>query len=148
MAPEEDYESYVLRGQQRFRRIVFSLLALLIAALFAPFALVPSVVKESTALSCTLVAGLLFLAVWRALLMKIRDPNDSPDPSPAGRARHLKQLLLVAGGCLAGIAVLAIASFVTGVVDKFGLGGYLGLCVFSGILLGNALLARGLSSVL
>src|SRR5438034_8389090 len=98
----EDFELYSAGSRRRFRFTVAALLVGLLAALFVPWALVPTrVLSSSAAEVITCFSAFLLVGVWRALLTKIGDPNDAAEPSEESRRAHLRSLLGVAGAVVA-----------------------------------------------
>lgn len=140
----EYFERHAARRRLRFRIIVGGLSLALLLAIFTPWALVSSrVISSDTAEAASVVAALVLLGAWRALLAKIADPNDAPEPSEESRRAHLRGLLITGGAIAATLLVLAAGSFIAGIIGTEGLTWTGILAVLLGSGLGWALMARG-----
>ena len=85
---EIDYEAYTARAKRRFVLTVGSIVAALIASLYAPWAFVEAgVLRSGVAEIISCVSGLLLIGAWRGLMMKLADPADAPPGQD--RRKHL-----------------------------------------------------------
>ena len=139
----DNYEAFVTRGKRRFRVTVISMLVGLIGLLYLPWLLVPELIKKGSAELCTVLCSLLLVAAWRALMTKVADRDDAPEPTEQSRHAHLRMLLTVAGGILATNVAFAIVFFAAGWIGQQGIIFAFGWSAMMGAMLGRALLRRG-----
>jgi hypothetical protein len=140
-----DYEQYVERSRRRFKLIVVSMLVALLAALYLPWALVPSrALSSNVAAAISVIAGLLLLGVWAALLGKLGNPGDAAEPTAESRRAQLRSLMLVAGAIIALLLAFAGVSYSAGFIERDGLIGTGMLVFLMGVWLVRALFFRAL----
>jgi len=126
----DDYQRFAEQGRRRFRTIVVSLVVGLLLMVYAPWALVPSrTLSTNVAAAISVIAGLVVLGAWQALLGKLGNPHDSAEPTAASRRAALVTLMITAGAVLALMVTLAATSYLAGFIETDGLIGS-GLLMF------------------
>jgi hypothetical protein len=144
---EVDYEAFVTRARRRFVATVGGIVAVLIASLYAPWGLVAAgVLTPSAAEMVSFAAGVLLLGAWRALTMKLADPNDAPPGQDRGA--HTLRLLLVCGAVLGAVVVLAAVAWLAGWIGGGGVVFSIALVMMLGFGAGSAMLRRAARQVL
>lgn len=144
----DDYELHARRRRRRFQRLVASVVAALVAAIYGPWALVPArVVSSSVAGAVSVLAGLLFVGAWMGLMMSLVDPNDAPPQTGTGQRGYLMTRLAVAAAIAAGIVAVAIVFFAMGLIGAQGIAATFGLLTLMGLMVVRALVGRALRSL-
>src|SRR5262245_59422667 len=107
----DDYQHYAEQSRRRFRVVVVSLLIGLMAAIYVPWALVSThTLSSSVAAPISVIAAIVLMGAWQALLTRLSNPNDSAEPTEASRSVALRSLLATAGAILALLVTSAGAS--------------------------------------
>jgi hypothetical protein len=144
-AETDDYEAFVAAGRRRFQRIVGGLTLLLLLCLHMPWALVSMhALSPGVAETMSCMSGLLLIAAWRALLTRLGDPNDGPEPTNESRGKHLAELLSASGGIIGAVVVLGAVSRVAGWIGTQGVIFTIGLTFLLVAAVGQTLFWRAL----
>jgi hypothetical protein len=143
----DEYVRLAQHARKRFRRILVGAMVGLLGLLYAPWALVPSgLLSSGTAQGVSILDGILVLGVWYAVLGRIADPRDSPEPNDASRYAYFKLLMLIAASILGIIVAFCGLSVSFGLIGLQGLGATVLLLAVLGMMLARALISRAIRS--